>query len=213
MTRKRKVGISVAFIVVLAIVVSVYTSLYGTFWGRAAAEKQIMNSVRQKYGQEKFHQVGYAYYDFEWSKYEVNIVFDQLPQFLYSFGMQNGKAVLTATSGNFKGENAPDPPLKFSSFPNTKILGTIEDTWAGSSDIDDDYDRWYIITPRKVGKIGTKFKVISGDTPPTTSGVWSDVLPKGEILYKIPNASPTQKIAVLWKGQYVEALRVNHYSQ
>lgn len=213
MARKRKVGISVAFIVVLVIVVSVYTSLYGTFWGRAAAEKQIMNSVRQEYGQEKLHQVGYAYYDFESSEYEVNIVFDQLPQFLYSFGMQNRKAVLTATNGIIKGENAPDPPLKMSSFLNTKILGTIEDTWTGSSDITDDYDRWYIITSHRVDKIGTKYTVISGDTPPSTSGVWSDVLPKGAILYKIPNVNPKQKIAVLWKGKYVEALRVNHYSQ
>jgi len=213
MTGKRKVVIGIALIVVLAVIASVYTALYGTFWGRASAEKQIMSSVRQEYGQEKFHQVGYAYYDFEVSKYEVNIVFDQLPQFFYSFGMQNGKVVVTAASGNYKGESPPDPPLKLSSFPNTKILGTIEDTWTGSSDIKDDYDRWYIITPHKVHKVGTKYKVISGNSPPRTSGVWSDVLPKGAILYKIPNASPTQKIAVLWKGQHVEALRVNHYSQ
>jgi hypothetical protein len=170
-------------------------------------------SVRQEYGQEKFHQVGYAYYDFEWSKYRVNIVFDQLPQFFYAFGMQNGKAVLAATSGNYKGENTPDPPLKLSSFPNTKILGTIEDTWMGSPNSNEDYDHWYIITPQKVDKIGAKYTVISGDNPPSTSGVWSDVLAKGAILYRIPKASPTQKVAVLWKGQYVEALRVHHYSQ
>lgn len=68
-----------------------------------------MNSVRQQYRQVKFHQMGYAHYDFESSKYEVNIVFDELPHFLYSFAMENGKAALVAESGGYHGELPPTP--------------------------------------------------------------------------------------------------------
>ncbi|MFB5192164.1 hypothetical protein [Alicyclobacillus fastidiosus] len=213
MTNKRVSRLIITFVVLFALVAAIYTVFYGTFWGRASAEKQLMRSLNQKYGHEKFHQIGYAHYDFVTSEYGVEIVFDRLPHFQYWFALQNGKTVLSATNGTYKGENPPDPPLKLSSFPNTKIVGTIEDTWIGSPNINEDYDRWYIITPQKVDKIGAKYTNISGDNPPSTSGVWSDVLLKGAILYKIPNASPTQKLAVLWKGQYVEALRVNHYSQ
>jgi hypothetical protein len=95
------------------------------------------------------------------------------------------------------------------SFTNKTVIGQLQNVYAGQ------YDDWYYVTLKKMNKVGKKIGVTNNGTnmkpfaviSSGPSSLGSNVLPVGTPVYEIPKVNPKNALIVVWKGQYVEAVK------
>lgn len=101
----------IIFVIILGLTGFIYAYFNGTPWGKVAAKKQMMHSLKEQYQPLHFHVVENVGYNFEDNHYNIGITFRKLPQVKYVFELtpKTERAEYVGFSSQNPRLRAPDP--------------------------------------------------------------------------------------------------------